>query len=29
MQKTIDKTTYLVEVHFNDKSTQSVLFSMT
>ncbi|MCM1162538.1 MAG: transposon-encoded TnpW family protein [Roseburia sp.] len=24
LQKTIDKTTYLVEVHFNDKSTQSV-----
>ncbi|MCM1542379.1 MAG: transposon-encoded TnpW family protein [Blautia sp.] len=24
LQKKIDKTTYLVEVHFNDKSTQSV-----
>ncbi|MCM1543439.1 MAG: transposon-encoded TnpW family protein [Blautia sp.] len=24
LQKKIDKTTYLVEVHFSDKSTQSV-----
>ncbi len=24
LQKKIDKTTYLVEVHFNDKSTQNV-----
>jgi len=24
LQKKIDKTIYLVEVHFNDKSTQSV-----